>query len=196
MTWVANMQAKLVWPEADLKAMQTQIDRAVSDLSKPVEAAIDMAVYHLVRSAVAATKTAPKKRTALQNKKKKGRFNLRRFPYYRKVKEKGKQLKFYRFYIKEKTDTTHEKISKSGFAKLSWIIMKNLIKQKGGKKFASEVLYKSKGLSRSVELANRLSYILDALRIKNTEFVLNQAMGKGSRSMEKAIDDKIKKMTK
>jgi hypothetical protein len=191
------MEANIKWPKADLKSMRIQMERATTQLGKPFEVAVNMAAFYLARSAAARTKTAPKKRRAYVNREKTGMFNNHRFPYFREVWIKGqgpKQTK--KWYIKEKSDGTYEKITKAGFAKESWKIMIPLIKAHGGTKFASEVNYKHGGLNISIEMANRLSYILYALKESEGNYLLHEAMAKAARAMEKSLDNQIARMKK
>ncbi|MDD5596920.1 MAG: hypothetical protein PHV82_03180 [Victivallaceae bacterium] len=189
------MQGEIVWPVDDLKALETQFMRATSELEMPVENAVKWAAFLVAQSCGAKTKKAPEKRRAYVNRETTGKMNKKAFPYYREVWIDGpKNIR--KWYLKEKTDPAYEKISKSGLAKNSWKWMKPWARRKGGSNFAAEVNHRRSGLNIEIEMANKLSYILEAIKESDTNFILGDAMAKAARRMEKLIDQKMAKMAK
>ena len=191
------MDVEIKFPEKDLKAMQDAIARSVGELGKPVEDAIRQAAYYLARSARKRTAVSPKKRRAYTNKDNTGRWNKNRYPYYREVwkkegNKKGPETAM-KWYLSDKTDSTHEVIKRSGLAKKSWGWMLPMIRY-GGSNFASEVNKSKSGLSATIEMANKLPYIKSALKESEGAILLNEAMGVAARQMEKAIDRQSAKM--
>jgi hypothetical protein len=186
------------FPERDLAAMSAQILRAQKELGKPVEDAVRMAAYYLAKSAGTRTKAAPKTRRALVNRKKRGRFKAERYPYYRKVWKKGRDggpKNTFKFYLKDRSDSQYEKIARSGLAKKSWMWMLPMIRG-GGSNFAAQVERRRSGLNIEIEMSNKLPYIEHALRRKDGDILLMEALGKASRAMAKAIDHKMKRTQK
>jgi len=183
-------ESKIKWPEADLKRIAKQINRAQIKMGKTLEQAVIWAGCFLAKSASARTKSAPKKRRAYANKGD-DKFSKKAFPYYREIWKKGPENTF-KFYLKEKSDNKYEKIKNSGLAKKSFLWMISGIKGSGNSNFASEVNKKNSAFEIKIEMSNKLPYILNALKESEGQHLLNQALGKAASRMEKTIDKRLK----
>ena len=151
--------------------------------------------------AAARTATAPKKRKVFKNDGTKqilihGKMrnpSPRIFPYYREIWVDGPSNVKY-WFMKSKSDSRNEKISRAGVAKKSWLWMIPWIKGIGGKLKACEVNKKNSMFESEIEMANLLDYIQYALKVSDGNLLLNEALGKTASRMEKIIDDKLRKM--
>lgn len=184
------MQTDIKWPAADLDAMQRQMRRVVDELGKPVDDAVTMAAAYLARSAAAKTRKAPKKRRTYVNRQKTGKLNRHRFPYYREVWRQGKTFKWF---IREKSDPKYLDITRAGLAKQSWRWMIPWVKRSGSN-FAAEVHRRRSTFDLEIEMANKLEYILSALKPHEAEAILGDAMARAARAMERSINNKLKRM--
>lgn len=187
------MDLKIEWPEADLKRMAAQIERAQIQLGKTLEESLVWAGLLLARGAGARTLKAPKKRKTERNDGSDEKFKKKVFPYFRTVWKKGPE-ETYKFYLKDRSDSRHLEIKKSGLARQSWLWMVPWIKGAGGKGFASEVTKKKAAFDIEIEMANLLGYITKALKISDGQVLLSEALGKTASRMEKLIDNKLRQM--
>ena len=181
------------WPEADLRALAKQIERAQLGLGKTLEESLVWAGVLLAKGAAARTATAPKKRKTIANLGTK-EFPKKFFPFYREVWLKGPGETF-KWYLKERSDTTKEKIARSGLAKKSWLWMIPGIKGSGTNNFASSVEKKIGAFDLEIEMANMLAYITKALKESDGQVLLNEALTKTASRMEKIIDKRLERMT-
>ncbi len=181
------------WPEADLKALAKQIERAQLGLGKTLEESLIWAGVLLAKGAGARTSVAPKKRKTLANPGTK-EFPKKFFPFYREIWLNGPQETF-KWYLKERSDTTKEKIARSGLAKKSWLWMIPGIKGSGMSNFASSVEKKVGTFNLEIEMANMLAYITKALKESDGQVLLNDALAKTANRMEKIIDKKLERLT-
>lgn len=187
------MDLKIEWPEADLKRMATQIERAQIQLGKTLEESLVWAGLLLARGAAARTTASPKKRKTERNDGSDKKFNPKIFPYFRTVWKNGPE-DTYKWHMKDRSDSRFQEIKKSGLAKKSWIWMIPWIKGAGGKGFASEVNKKKAMFDVEIEMANMLGYISKALKVSDGQVLLNEALGKTASRMEKLIDNKLRQI--
>ena len=187
------MELKVEWPEADLKRMAAQIERAQLKLGKSLEQSLVWAGLLLARGAAARTATAPKKRKTERNTNDDKKFPAKVFPFFRTVWKDGPENAI-KWYMKSRSDNRFLDIKRAGVAKKSWIWMIPWIKGQGGRTKASEVNKKISAFDVEIEMANMLKYIQHALKVSDGNLLLNEALGKTASRMEKIIDDKLRKM--
>jgi len=196
-------ELNIKWPEKDLKAIADQIERAQLNLGKTLEGAVIWAGILVAKSAAAKTKKAPRQRKVFKNAGDKrallgGKMRIvspKLFPYYREVWEDGpNKIKYW--FMKDRSDPKFKFISRAGLAKKSWLWMITGIKGNGMSNFASEVEKHGTAFTFELVLSNMLKYINDAIEENDGAALLNIALGKAAKVMEKSIDCKLGLLTK
>jgi len=195
------------WPQADVDALWRQVARAQKELGRDLGQAVRFAAYKVAQSLGVKTKIAPKYRKYEVIKEPAGVVRLKGGKKYEVTsRKKGvkKQFNLRAASVAELKKMPQVRIGKAGLAKSAW--MWGIKKIGGGKNIGMAgatqtakrlgqrnmaVESRIRGDDPYVKMVNSLPYAESAL--KGGASMVNSAMGKAARSMEKIIDSNIKK---
>jgi len=195
------------WPKQDVRTLWAQIDRAQKELGRGLGQAIRFAAWSVARSLGVVTKVAQKYRPYKEVKEARGVVKFKGGKKYEVTSwKKGREKTFNvrAASVSKLKEMGQVRIGNAGLAKSAWmwgikklgsgggIGMKGVTpgaKQRGQKNM--EVTQRLRGDDPFIKIVNSLPYAANALQ--GGMSAANSAIGKAARSMEKIVDDKIKK---
>lgn len=200
-------QVSIEFPRQDVRALWAQIDRAHKELGKGLGQAIRFAAWSVARSLGVVTKVAPKYRPYRVIAEGRGVAKGKGGKKYEVTSWKKGHAKTFNVRaasVSELKKMKQVKIGNAGLAKSAWMWgIKKLgsgggvgmqgvttaAKQRGQRNM--DVTQRLRGDDPFVKMVNSLPYAVSALQ--GGMGVVNSAMGKAARSMEKIIDANIAK---
>ena len=204
---MSNAPVSIEFPRQDVRAMWAQIDRAQKELGQDLGQAIRFAAWSVARSLGVITKVASKYRPYKVIKEGRGAAKGKGGKKYEVTSwKKGREKTFNvrAASVSELKKMGQVRIGNAGLAKSAWmwgikklgsgsgIGMKGVTpgaKQRGQQNM--DVTQRLRGDDPFVKIVNSLPYAASALQ--GGMGAVNGVMSKAARSMEKIIDDKIKK---
>jgi len=204
---MSDASVSIEFPKRDVRALWAQMDRAQKELGKNLGQALRFAAWSVARSLGVLTDVAPKYRPYKVIEEGRGVAKRRGGKKYEITSwKKGRKSTFNvrAESVSQLKKKGQVRIGNAGLAKSSWmwgikklgsgggVSMKGIssrVKQRGGQNM--DVTQRLRGDDPMVKIVNSLPYAGDALR--GGMGVVNTAMGKAAKSMEKIIDANIAK---
>jgi hypothetical protein len=195
------------WPKADVDALWRQVERAQKELGKTLGQAVRFAAWSVARSLGTITTMSKKVRPYRVVNEGRGVSKFKGGKKYEVTSMKKGKTKTFNVRAKSVSELkkmTQVKIGKAGLAKSAWMWG---IRQIGGGKnigmagatdtakkrgrMTIDVEKRLTGDDPFVKIINRLNYAENALI--GGQSAVSSTMGKAARSMERIIDENIKK---